>query len=137
MLSDFKKFLLRGNVVDLAVAVVIGAAFAGVVSSFVEDVVNPVIGLVGGQDFGSLVITLKDATADGDAAVQLRYGQLISAIVNFVLVAAAVFFVVVKPMQLLIERRAAGQVPEDETPEPSDEAVLLAEIRDLLASRGA
>ena len=70
VLNDFKKFLMRGNIVDLAVAVVIGAAFGGVITSLVDNVISPIIGLVGGQDFSSLVITLKDATAT-EAAVQL------------------------------------------------------------------
>lgn len=133
MLDEFKKFLLRGNVVDLAVAVVIGAAFSAVINSFVEDIINPIIGLVGGQDFSELAITLKDADVDaGKEAVELRWGQLLTTVINFVLVAAAIFFLVVKPLNHLAERRKRGEVPEEATPAPSDEAVLLSEIRDLL-----
>lgn len=134
MLADFKKFLMRGNIIDLAVAVVIGAAFSAVITSFVDDIINPIIGLVGGQDFSRLTITLQEADAS-DPGVYLRYGALITALIRFVLVAAAIFFVVVKPMQALAARRAAGQVPEEDTPAPSDEALLLTEIRDLLAAR--
>lgn len=136
MLNDFKKFLMRGNIVDLAVAVVIGAAFGGVITSLVDNVISPIIGLVGGQDFSSLVITLKDATAT-EAAVQLRYGAFLTAILDFVLIAAAIFFFVVKPMQAVMARRAAGTAASEDTPAPSDEAVLLTEIRDLLARRPA
>jgi large conductance mechanosensitive channel len=135
MFNEFKKFLMRGNVVDLAVAVVVGAAFGTVVTSLVDNLINPVIGLVGGQDFADLVITLKHADGS-DPAVVLGYGAIISAIINFVLVAAAVFFLIVKPLNMLAERRRRGDEPDEATPAPSDEAVLLAEIRDLLASAG-
>jgi large conductance mechanosensitive channel len=142
MFDEFKKFLMRGNVVDLAVAVVIGAAFGAVVNSLVANVINPIIGLVGGQDFSSLGITLKDATllpngAPKDPAVILGYGALLSAIINFVLVAAAVFFLIVKPLNVLAERRKRGEVTPEEIPVPTDEALLLAEIRDLLQQRAS
>ena len=140
MLNDFKKFLLRGNVVDLAVAVVVGAAFGAVITSLVDNLINPIIGLVGGQDFSDLAITLKSATsnADGseqDPAVVLGYGAIISAIINFVLVAGAIFFLIVKPLNVIAERRKKGEEPAEDTPAPSDEAVLLSEIRDLSAAR--
>src|SRR3546814_14522499 len=77
MLAEFKKFRMRGNVIDLAVAVVIGAAFSAVINSFVDDIINPIIGLVGGQDFSDLAITLKEAEG-ADPAVELRYGALIA-----------------------------------------------------------
>lgn len=133
MLDEFKKFLLRGNVVDLAVAVVIGAAFGAVIGSVVDNVINPIIGLVGGQNFDSLTITLKGATADKPAVV-LGYGAVVTQLLNFVLVAAAIFLLVVKPLNVLAERRKRGQVAEEDAPEPT-EAELLAEIRDLLAAR--
>ena len=133
MFEDFKKFLLRGNIVDLAVAVVIGGAFALVVTSFTDGVVSPLIGLIAGQNFDTLTITLQDPTAT-DPGVIIYYGQVITALINFVLVALVIFFVIVKPMQVLAERRARGEATED-TPAPSDEALLLTEIRDLLAAR--
>lgn len=136
MLQDFKKFLMRGNVVDLAVAVVIGAAFGAVVTSLVDGIINPIVGLVGGKDLSGWVITLKDATAT-DPAVELRWGAVLSSIIDFVLIAAAIFFLVVKPMNSIMERRRRGEEPEADTPAPSDETVLLTEIRDLLARRDA
>jgi large conductance mechanosensitive channel len=135
MLEDFKKFLFRGNIVDLAVAVIIGAAFALVVTSFTDGVVSPLIGLVAGQNFDTLTVTLKEASGS-DPGVTLYYGRVITALINFVLVAAVLFFVVVKPMQALMARRARGEEPAEDTPAPSDEAVLLTEIRDLLRARG-
>jgi large conductance mechanosensitive channel len=134
MLAEFKKFLLRGNVVDLAVAVVIGAAFSAVVTAFTDGILSPLLGLLGDQDFNTLAITLRDAT-DADEAIRLQYGLVITALIKFVLVAAVIFFLIVKPLNALAARRAAGQQPAEETPAPSDEAVLLTEIRDLLAQR--
>ena len=131
MFAEFKKFLMRGNVVDLAVAVVIGAAFGAVVASLVDNVIDPIIGLAGGQDFDTLGITLKEASAD-DPAVVLRYGAVLSAIINFILVAVAVFLFIVKPLNVLAERRKRGETSPEDVPVPTDEALLLAEIRDLL-----
>ncbi|HLT16121.1 MAG TPA: large conductance mechanosensitive channel protein MscL [Acidimicrobiales bacterium] len=136
MFQDFKKFLMRGNVVDLAVAVVIGAAFGAVVTSLVDGIINPIVGLVGGKDLSGWVITLKDATAT-DPAVELRWGAVLSSIIDFVLIAAAIFFLIVKPMNAMVERRRRGEEPAEDTPAPSDEAVLLTEIRDLLAQRSS
>lgn len=132
MLKEFKQFLMRGNVVDLAVAVVIGVAFGTVVTSIVEGIITPILGLFGDQDFSQFVITLK--RTDGVPTSQLRWGQVLTAIINFVSVAAAIFFLVVKPMQAIQARRESGEVTDD-TPAPSDEAILLTEIRDLLRAR--
>jgi len=136
LLDDFKKFLFRGNIVDLAVAVILGTAFVAVVKAFTDGVISPLIGLLAGQSFDSLVITLQDPSAT-DPGVVLSYGFVITAAINFVLVAAVVFFVIVKPLQALMARRAAGDEPMEETPAPSDETVLLTEIRDLLWSRAS
>jgi len=136
LLDDFKKFLFRGNIVDLAVAVILGTAFVAVVKAFTDGVISPLIGLLAGQSFDSLVITLQDPSAT-DPGVVLSYGFVITAAINFVLVAAVVFFVIVKPLQALMARRAAGDEPMEETPAPSDETVLLTEIRDLLRSRAS
>lgn len=134
MLKEFKAFLFRGNVVDLAVAVVIGVAFASVVSAFVEGIVSPIVGLAGGGDFSRFVITLT-RDDDGVPASQLQWGAVLTALLNFVLVAVAIFFVVVKPLNVVMARRRAGQEPVEDTPAPSDESVLLTEIRDLLRAR--
>lgn len=94
LLADFKKFAMRGNVIDLAVAVVIGAAFGRIVTSFVNDVLMPPIGLMlGGVDFTEFMITLKDATEEA-AAVTINYGAFIQQVVNFTIVAFAIFMVI-------------------------------------------
>jgi large conductance mechanosensitive channel len=95
--SEFRQFILRGNVVDLAVAVVIGAAFAAVVGSFVSDILTPLLGLVGVPDFRSAAVTVGSA--------EVRYGLFLNALIAFLLVAAAVFFFVVKPMNALAARQ--------------------------------
>ena len=132
MLDEFKKFLMRGNVVDLAVAVVIGAAFGAVVTSVVENLVTPLLGVFGNKDFSQYVLTLREPAGD-DPGVVLGWGAILTALINFVLVAAAIFFLVVKPLNVLAERRKRGQVQEEDA--PPTEAELLTEIRDLLASR--
>ncbi len=97
MLNDFKQFLLRGNVVDLAVAVVIGVAFGAVVTAFVEDLVTPLIAAIGGQpDFSALDFSINDS--------KFLYGDFINKLINFVVVAAVIFFVVVQPMNMLMQR---------------------------------
>ncbi|HVG68045.1 MAG TPA: large conductance mechanosensitive channel protein MscL [Gaiellales bacterium] len=127
MLAEFKAFLLRGNVVDLAVAVVIGAAFGLVVQAFVADIITPIIAAIFGKpDFSSLTFTINGSV--------FRYGDFLNALIAFVTVAAAIFFFVVKPMNVLAARRAAGQEPEAE-PAPTVDQQLLTEIRDLLKAR--
>ena len=139
MLKEFKEFAMRGNVVDMAVGIVIGVAFGAIVSSFVADVLMPVIGLVaGGADFSNQFVLLKDGTPPGPyasleaakaaGAVALGYGLLLNAIVNFLIVAFALFLVV-KAMNA-----AKKQAPPPPAA-PSKEEVLLTEIRDLLARR--
>jgi large conductance mechanosensitive channel len=97
MLKDFKTFVLRGNVVDLAVGVVIGAAFAAVVTSFVENILTPIIGIPGSADFSDLHFTISGST--------IRYGAFINSLIAFLLIAAAVFFLVVRPVNALMARR--------------------------------
>ena len=127
MIKEFKAFLLRGNVVDLAVAVVIGAAFGAVVKSFVDNIITPIVGAIGGgNDFNSMFIRLNDDAVIG-------YGTFINAVITFVFVAAAVFFFVVKPLNALAERRKRGEEPEPE--ELSLDQELLTEIRDLLRAQ--
>jgi large conductance mechanosensitive channel len=125
MLSDFKAFLMRGNVVDLAVAVVIGAAFTAIVTAITTGLVTPLVGMIVGKDFTAMTFEINGS--------EFNYGIVIDAVIRFVSVAAIVFFLVVKPMQALAARRAAGEEPEPAA--VSDEAALLTEIRDLLASR--
>jgi len=128
MIDDFKKFLLRGNVIDLAVAVIIGAAFTAIISAIVDGMITPLVGMIFSKDFSEMTFTVNNST--------FFYGAVINAVIYFVSVAAVVFFVIVKPVQALAARRAAGEEPAEDTPAPSDEALLLTEIRDLLAARG-
>jgi len=108
MLAGFKKFVLRGNVVDLAVAVVIGAAFGTVVSSMVADVITPLVAaVVGKPDFSAYSLTLNGS--------QIFYGKFVNAVVSFLLVAAGVYFIVVAPMNTWQERRNRGAAPPDPT----------------------
>lgn len=128
MFKQFKEFAMRGNVVDLAVGIIIGAAFGKIVSSFVNDVLMPPIGLaVGGVDFTSLKITLKEAAGE-TAAVTLNYGNFIQAVVDFLIIAFAVFMVV-KGMNSLKKKEEAK--PAAPAAPPAD-VQLLTEIRDLL-----
>jgi large conductance mechanosensitive channel len=136
MLQEFKRFLARGNVIDLAVAVVIGAAFTTVVTAIVDNLVSPILGLLGGADLSDLVITLRSETAT-DPAIVLGYGAIVTALINFLLVAAAVFFLIVKPINSMAERRRRGEEAPEDTPAPSDEALLLTEIRDVLKAQRA
>ncbi len=124
-LQEFKDFIMRGNVVDLAVAVVIGAAFGAVVASFVGDLLTPLIAAIfGKQDFSTLAFTINGST--------FKYGSFINALITFTMIALAVFFFVVRPVNYLRERQASGQA---EAPAPSAEVQLLTEIRDELRGR--
>ena len=108
MLKGFREFILRGNVVDLAVAVVIGAAFGAVITAFVKDIITPLIAAIFGQpNFDNLKFTINSSV--------FLYGSFINAVVSFLLIALAVYFVVVVPMNKVAERRARGQVPADPT----------------------
>jgi large conductance mechanosensitive channel len=123
MFKELREFLLRGNVIDLAVAVILGAAFGAVVASFVEDLLTPVIAAIGGQpDFAGLTFTINESV--------FRYGEFINAVTSFVIIGAAVFFLVIKPVNTLMARRKAGLDPEPEA--VPENVVLLGEIRDLL-----
>jgi len=130
MLSEFKSFAMRGNVVDMAVGIVIGGAFGKIVSSFVADVLMPPIGLLlGNVDFSDLAVTLR-AAAEGVEAVTLRYGQFIQTVIDFLIIAFAIFMVV-KAMNTVMKKEEA---PPPEPPGPSKEEVLLTEIRDAIRS---
>ncbi|MBZ0072143.1 MAG: large-conductance mechanosensitive channel protein MscL [Gammaproteobacteria bacterium] len=132
MVSEFKQFAMKGNVVDMAVGIIIGAAFGKIVSSFVGDVIMPPLGLlIGGVDFTDLAVTLKAAT-DGAAAVTLNYGTFIQTVFDFVIVAFAIFIAIKAMNRLKRKEEEAPATP----PAPSNEEVLLAEIRDLLKQKG-
>jgi len=128
MLEEFKKFVMRGNVVDLAVGVVIGGAFGKIVTSFVNDVLMPPLGmLLGGVDFSGLALTLK--AAEGEIpAVLWRYGAFVQSIVDFLIIAFAIFMVV-KAMNSMKKKEEAAPAA------PPPEVVLLTEIRDSLRNR--
>ncbi len=125
-LKEFKAFLLRGNLVELAVAFVIGLAFAGVVNALVTDIITPIIAAIfGSHDFSALTFTINSS--------RFLYGDFINSAVAFVAIAAAVFFFVVKPVNYFMDRAKKG---EEAAPEPTPDIALLTEIRDLLKARG-
>jgi large conductance mechanosensitive channel len=131
ILNEFKAFAVKGNVVDMAVGIIIGAAFGKIVSSFVGDVIMPPIGLlIGGVDFTDLAITLKAAEGDLPAVV-LSYGKFIQTILDFIIVAFAIFMGVKAINRLKREEAAAPEAP----PAPTVDQALLSEIRDLLKAQ--
>ena len=129
MLKEFKNFLFRGNLLDLAAAVVLGAAFTAVVTSLVKDVITPIIAAIGGEpDFSNLYIKLGDG--------RLGYGNFLNAVLSFVIMAVVVFLIL-KAASRAQKLRATTDEPDEDAPPPSDEAILLAEIRDLLRAGSA
>ena len=129
MIQGFKTFIMRGNVVDLAVAVVIGAAFTQVVTAFTSNIINPLIAAIGGTNVNGLAWQILG----GNPKTVVDFGAVLTALINFVIVAAVVYFLVVVPMNMLAERRKRGQEPEPQA--PAEDIVLLQEIRDLLRQR--
>ncbi len=128
MMSEFKDFAMRGNVVDMAVGIIIGGAFGKIVSSFVNDVLMPPIGLLlGGVDFSNLAMTLQEAAGEAEA-VTLNYGMFIQTVVDFLIIAFAIFMVIKAMNAAKTKEEEAPEAP----PEPSKEEVLLTEIRDAL-----
>jgi large conductance mechanosensitive channel len=131
ILQEFKEFAIKGNAIDMAVGIIIGASFGKIISSMVGDVIMPPIGvLVGGVDFTKLAVTLKEAAGDVPA-VTLNYGNFIQTMVDFTII-AFVIFLMVKLINSLKKKEAAAPVV---APEPTKEEVLLAEIRDLLKAK--
>lgn len=132
MIKEFKEFAVKGNMVDLAVAVIIGGAFGKIVTSLVNDVIMPPIGmLLGGVDFSELKLVLK--AAEGDiAAVTMNYGAFLNTVIDFLIV-AWVIFLVIKGLNSLKKKEAAAPPPPP--PGPTKEEELLTEIRDLLAKK--
>jgi large conductance mechanosensitive channel len=136
MWQEFKEFAIRGNAIDLAIAVVIGAAFGKVVGALVDDIINPIIGIAGEADFSNYFVPLSSAVTAAslaDARKQggvLAYGDLITVVINFLIVAVALF-AVIKGINALKKPQAAPAAP----PPPSEEVVLLTQIRDALVRR--
>ena len=129
--SEFKDFAMRGNVVDMAVGIVIGGAFGKIVSSFVAEVLMPPIGIaLGGVNFSDLALTLREGI-DGADAVLVKYGVFIQTVVDFIIIAFAIFLVVKAMNSVKKTEEAAPAKP----PEPSKEEALLTEIRDALRSK--
>ena len=128
MMSEFKSFAMRGNVVDMAVGIIIGGAFGKIISSFVANVLMPPIGLlIGGVDFSDLALTLQEASGEV-AAVTLNYGAFIQSVVDFVIIAFAIFMAIKGMNSMKKKEEEAPAAPAA----PSDEVVLLTEIRDSL-----
>ncbi|MES1952226.1 large-conductance mechanosensitive channel [Salinisphaera sp. S4-8] len=133
LLTEFKAFAVRGNVIDLAVGLVIGSAFGKIVSSLVADIISPPLGLlIGGVDFSGLSVTLRQAVGE-TPAVTLNYGAFVQTVISFVIVAFAMF-VVVRAMNSL--KRKEAEAPSA-PPAPSVQETLLTEIRDALRERNA
>jgi large conductance mechanosensitive channel len=131
MLSEFKDFAMKGNVVDMAVGIIVGGAFGKIVSSFVKDVIMPPIGVaMGGVDFTDLAVVIQQAAGDVPA-VSINYGSFIQTIIDFLIVAMAIFMAV-KVMNNM--KKKEEEAPKEE-PAPSNEEVLLTEIRDLLKNK--
>ena len=131
MIQEFKKFAMRGNVVDMAVGIIMGAAFGKIVSSFVGDVIMPPIGLlIGGVDFTNLAITIKGAVGQ-TAAVTVNYGKFIQNVFDFLIVAFAIFMAI-KAMNTLMKKDTEAPA---QPPAPTKEEMLLTEIRDILRQK--
>ncbi len=132
IISEFKEFASRGNVIDLAMGVVIGGAFGTITNSLVQDIIMPPIGMVlSGINFADIATTLKAAGPDGKGAVVISWGTFIQAIINFLIIAIAMF-VVVKAMNTMKRRQEAAEAAPEAPTEPSEEVKLLTEIRDAL-----
>ncbi|MBR3433019.1 MAG: large-conductance mechanosensitive channel protein MscL [Bacteroidaceae bacterium] len=139
-IQDFKAFALKGNVVDMAVGVIIGGAFGKIVTSVVNNIIMPPIGvLTGGVDFTDLKVTLKEAVMDGEnvvsEAVTLNYGQFIQDVVDFLIIAFCIFLMIKGIAALTRKKKAEDDAAPAPEPEPSAEEKLLTEIRDLLKNK--
>jgi large conductance mechanosensitive channel len=138
MLKGFREFISRGSVIQLAVGIVIGAAFTAIIGSIVTNLINPLVGAIGPKDLNHYFFCLK-GTCELDpktgiiSGVYIGWGAILSAVIAFLATALVVYFVFVLPMNKLEERRRAGELPEEVTPE---DIILLREIRDALAARG-
>ncbi|MDN8576688.1 large conductance mechanosensitive channel protein MscL [Corynebacterium sanguinis] len=129
MLKGFKEFIMRGNVIDLAVGVVIGSAFTAIVTAFSTSIINPLISVLGGAEFG-----FGYTLIEGNPETRLNFGALLTAVINFLLIAVVVYFFIVAPMNKLDEVQKRRRGISESEPAPTD-VELLTEIRDLLADR--
>lgn len=143
MLKEFRNFISRGNVMDMAVGIIVGAAFTAIVTSLVKDLINPIIGLfLGGMDFSSLYVVLSGKVpagaslkaAQGTGAAVFAYGSFLSAIINFLIIAFVVFLLV-KGVNAIKESAKKKEEPAPAAPKGPTQEDLLAEIRDLLKAR--
>jgi large conductance mechanosensitive channel len=134
MIKEFKEFAVKGNVVDMAVGIIIGGAFGKIITSLVNDLIMPPIGLLlGGVNFSQLAITLKEAVAN-KAAVMLNYGAFIQVVIDFILVAFAVFLLI-KGMNAMKRKKEVAPAAPPPPPAPTKEELLLTEICDLLKKK--
>lgn len=134
VLKEFKQFAISGNVVDMAVGIIIGSAFGKIVSSLVSDVIMPPIGvLLGGVDFSNLKIIIKEAT-ESSSAISINYGIFINSVIDFIIIALAIF-VVVKQINKLKEKLIEQPIEETKIQEPTEDILLLREIRDGLKNK--
>ena len=137
IIAEFKEFIARGNVIDMAVGIIMGGAFTPIVNSLVNDIVMPCVGMItGGIDFSDKKVVLKDAVMNSEgveeiAEVAIRYGSLIQVIINFLIISLCVFFLIKAINKLKKKEEPAPEEPAAE-PEPTKEELLLTEIRDLL-----
>ena len=131
LFKEFKAFVMKGNVIDLAIGIIIGVAFGKIVSSFVNDILMPPIGLLlGGMDFSKLMIVLNQA-ADGKVIASINYGIFINVVIDFLIIALAIFMVV----KVINKFKKKEEAAPAEPPKPSNQELLLAEIRDILKSK--
>ncbi len=131
ILKEFKSFAMKGNVLDMAIGIIIGAAFGKIVSSFVNDILMPPIGLLlGGMDFSKLILVLNQS-ADGKVITSINYGTFINIVIDFLIVAFSIFLMV----KAINQFKKKEEVAPVEPPKPSNQELLLGEIRDILKSK--
>jgi large conductance mechanosensitive channel len=149
VLEEFKKFILKGSVVDLSTGVIIGAAFTGIVTAFTKGIVEPILALAGGGPqpkftipIMNKIVEVTEKNAAGESVVhsvnkliELDIGSIIGAVISFLITAAVVFFVIVKPMNSLVNLSAKNKVDDTPPPPPPEDILLLQEIRDLLKNK--
>jgi large conductance mechanosensitive channel len=137
MLKGFKDFIMRGNVVELAIAVVIGTAFQAVVSGVVSAIIQPLVNSAGGSNVNGLGFSVRHGNAAIEKSTFINFSSVINAVIAFIVTAAVVYFLIVLPMNKIQERRAAKTAKGEPDPTPkSEDIILLEQIRDLLSAQG-